>query len=101
MLFSNNTRSLSNLNANKINIGNEEQKKKRNVKFLGVTIDEHLNWKDHIVCTKNKISKIFYSLKMVKNTLPQKSLKILYETLVQPHLDYGITYFGELHMKYI
>ncbi len=98
MLFSNNTKSLT----NKIKIGNEEIEQKPNVKFLGITIDEHLKWKDHIACTKNKISKIVYRLKMVKNTLPQKSLKILYETLVQPHLDYGITFWGathEIHIK--
>ena len=28
----------------------------KNTKFLGVIIDHKLNWSDHILCIKNKIS---------------------------------------------
>lgn len=97
MLFTNNKRSLTNISPNKLKIGNEELEQKNHVKFLGITIDENLNWKEHILTTKNKISRTFYSLKMVKHILPQKTLKTLYQSLVQPHLDYGIMFWGGTH----
>ncbi len=34
---------------------------------------------------------------MIKNVLPKQNLKILYETLIQPHLDYGIPFWGGTH----
>ena len=97
MLFTNNSRSRTNLTASKIKIGNDDINQKNHVKFLGVIIDETLNWKQHILAAKNKISKTFYCLKMVKHILPQKTLKTLYQTLIQPHLDYGITFWGGAH----
>ena len=38
---------------------------------------------------------------MVKHILPQKTLRTLYETLVQPHLDYGITFWGGAHQSHV
>ncbi len=82
-------------------IRKEETDRKHYTKFLGVTIDQHLNWKKHIESTKNKISKTLYCIRMVKNTLPKVNLKTLYITLIQPHLDYGITLWGSTHEKHL
>ncbi len=92
MMFTNNHRPQLNHMNKTLTIGNEEIVKKKHVKFLGVTIDENLKWHEHITSAKNKISKTFYSIKMVKHILPQNILKTLYETLIQPHLEYGITF---------
>ena len=85
----------------RVKIGDENIEYKKSLKFLGLIIDENLNWHDHIHYTKNKISKITYSIKMIKHTLPLQNIKTLYETLVQPHMEYGITLWGGTHDTYV
>ena len=101
MLLTNNNTPESITNQYDIKIGMEEIERKKHVKFLGVVIDDNLNWHEHITSTVNKISKITYTLKMIKNTLPKQNLKTLYETLIQPHLNYGITLWGGTHDTHV
>ena len=63
-------------------------------KFLGLLIDRKLSWKDHISYICNKVSRftgIFYRL---KDYLPLHILLLLYNTLILPHLSYGIILWG-------
>ena len=41
----------------KINVNNEEIKRKYYAKFLGVLLDENLSWRKHLKQTENKIAK--------------------------------------------
>jgi len=50
------------------------------VKFLGVMVDEHLNWKTHINNIKNKIAKNIGILSKVAYLLPANIFKNLYYT---------------------
>ena len=54
MIFTKNAGAQNNNNTNNIIIGNNEIDQKRNIKFLGVTIDENLNWHEHIANTKKQ-----------------------------------------------
>ena len=57
--------------------------------FLGVTIDDELNWKQHTGVVCNRLAKhvgVFYKLKF----LPKEILTILYNTLILPNLNYCI-----------
>lgn len=62
--------------------------------FLGITLDEHLNWNKHIQKIANKISRNIGCLNRLKNFLPLHTLKLLYSTLILPHLQYGILLWG-------
>ncbi len=84
-----------------IKIGSQPIERKKHVKFLGVQIDENLNWHEHIINTMNKVAKTSYSIRMVKNILPKQNLKTLYLTLIQPHLNYGISFWGGTHESHI
>jgi hypothetical protein len=57
-------------------------------KFLGLKIDSHLSWNDHIQFIATKISKGAGILHKLKNDLPPICLRLLYYTLVHPHLNY-------------
>jgi hypothetical protein len=35
-----------------------------------------------------------YSIRSIKNTLPTKYLRRLYQILIQPHIEYGIIIWG-------
>ena len=44
-------------------------------KFLGVIVDQHLNWKDHISMVSHKISKLCGIISLILNTLDIKFKK--------------------------
>jgi len=63
-------------------------------KFLGITIDENLTWKNHVKDVCNKCSRNIGVLNKVKHYLPKYTLYQLYCTLVLPYLNYGILLWG-------
>ena len=56
--------------------------------MLGVLIDDELNWSSHV----DKVIKISQRnisvIRTAMTYLPQNSLKLLYNSLVLPHMDY-------------
>ena len=64
------------------------------IKFLGICIDEHLTWQNHIQQVNCKISKAMFAIKQVANLLHGSLLRNLYFALVHPHLNYGILSWG-------
>ena len=65
-----------------------------NHKFLGIYFDCTLKFDKHIQQTSNKISRINGILSRLKHFLPEYILKLIYNTLLMPHLTYGITTWG-------
>ena len=63
-------------------------------KFLGHIIDEHLSWTHHIKHVQNKISTGNYFIAKSKHFLPINIRLNLYNSLVKPHLEYGILAWG-------
>ena len=62
--------------------------------FLGITLDENLNWNEHINQISLKLSRNIGLLGKLKHFLPGYILKILYNSLILPHLTYGIMAWG-------
>ena len=62
--------------------------------FLGITIDSNLNWEKHCTNVANKISRNNSVINRVKNILPPSSLKLLYNSFIQPHIHYGLPIWG-------
>ena len=73
---------------NKILIKNTEISSVRSTKFLGVIIDDKLNWKEHIQYIKNKISKSIGILYKVRPYLCTGTLRNLYFSFTYPYLIY-------------
>ena len=65
--------------------------------FVGVVIDKHLTWKNHIQkvnkCIRRKVG-ILYRLRYF---IPRQVLIMLYKSLIQPHLTYGIEVWGSTY----
>ena len=72
----------------------EESTKAGTATFLGIYIDKHLTWSQHIdyVCTS--ISKSVFAINRVKYILPYAALRSLYFSLVHSRLQYGIEAWG-------
>ena len=67
---------------------------KDSIKYLGVLIDDKLNWKKHISFISSKISRntgVFFKL---RHYLSPTQLRQLYYTLIYPYLSYAITAWG-------
>ena len=65
-----------------------------NVKFLGIHIDEKMKWDTHISKKCSQISKTLSVITRLKNFLPRWTLCTLYNSLILPHLTYGIVAWG-------
>ncbi len=63
-------------------------------KFLGVLIDENLNWKNHIQSLCLKLSKICGVLYKIRRNLTIDALKNLYYSLCYPHFIYCLSLWG-------
>ena len=63
-------------------------------KFLGVTIDENLNWDIQVRECKRKLNYAIATLSRIKNCIPESLHKDLYYTLFESHLSYCISVWG-------
>jgi hypothetical protein len=70
-------------------------------KFLGVIIDNHLSWSEHIKYIKGKIAKGIGIIGKAKYVLNNKALKTLYYSFIYPYLNYCIIVWGNAYDKYV
>ena len=59
-----------------------------NVKFLGVTINEYLDWSTHTSVISKSVARSVGILSKLKFILPSNILKLIYNSLILPHLSY-------------
>ena len=83
----------------RISIKGKSLTKIDSTKFLGLYIDEHLDWSTHIKHLLTKLSSGLYSLNMTKNLIPYNSKKLLYYANIQSHLNYGMCVWGPMLTK--
>ena len=58
-------------------------------------MDDKLNWRPHIKNLKSKLARTCYTFYKLKKYVNQHTLKMLYYSLVYPHLQYCITSWGK------
>ena len=68
----------------------------KHFKFLGLLIDEHLSWAYHVDYVHGKISSGSYVLARAKHLLPSNIKMTIYNSLIKPHLEYGLLTWGGL-----
>ena len=59
-------------------------------KFLGLVLDKNLTFKYHISYIESKVSRSVGVLFKLNSYLPIRILKMLYNSLILPHLNYGV-----------
>lgn len=65
-----------------------------NFDFLGLTLNENLNWKSHIDKISNKISRSIGILNRMKYFLPLEPKLTIYNSLILSYLNFGILAWG-------
>ncbi len=77
-----------------IKIQNINLEQAHHAKYLGITVDDKLNWKCHIAKIKNKLSKSSYIIWKLKPFVNTHTLKLVYYSLVYPYLQYCVCAWG-------
>lgn len=94
MIFHFNQKNIPSENVPKLNINGIEIKKTSEFNFLGLTINDKMNWISHINNLAQKISRSIGILNRMKHFLPPTILKIMYSSLILSRLTYCITAWG-------
>ena len=82
-----------------IRLGNEIIPQVKFTKFLGLWIDENLNWRKHTSKLLLKLKSNINLLKTGRNCLSQHALKVVYFAQIHSNLSYGIGIWGSLMPK--
>ena len=80
-----------------IRINNETCEHKTCTKFLGIYVDENLNWKEHVNLIANRVFKSIGIISKARFYLSMPSLRTLYFALVYPYLQYATTVWGSTY----
>ena len=70
-------------------------------KFLGVIIDNNLNWKSHITYISKKVAKGIGIILKARKVFNKDTLSTLYFTLVYPYLNYCIHVWGRAYNTHL
>ena len=92
LYFTNNDRGI--LKANDIKINNQILAEVSNAKYLGVHIDNKLQWNTHINNVKLRLSKGVSILAKIRHYVPSSVLRSLYFTFINSHTDYNLLNWG-------
>ena len=71
-----------------ITIHDSQDSQVTTAKSLGVTIDNKLDWSSHIDKLTKKVASGIGAIKRIRHLVPQATLHLIYQALIQPHFDY-------------
>ena len=74
-----------------INYNNTVLENVESKRLLGVIVDNHLCWKDHINDLASNVSKLIALFRRIKMYLPLETRILFYKTFFQPRIDYYCT----------
>ena len=66
------------------------------MKFLGLNIDENLNWSQHTKSICSKLSKNLYLLRSIKNIVPNWAMRDLFFAYINNNITYGLSIWGPM-----
>ena len=79
-----------------LKLGDTKLPKVTTTKFLGMWIDQNLNWNEHLSKLKTKIKRNLTLLKIGKRYLNTHTKKMLYYAQIYSHLSYGLILWGNM-----
>jgi hypothetical protein len=65
-----------------------------NKKFLGININDTMNWSGHVEHIIPKLSSACYIMRSVKPYMPLKTLKTIYYSYFNTIMSYGLLFWG-------
>ena len=77
-----------------INFGENHIKRANSVKYLGITLEEHLNWREHIENVCNSLKKCFNIFYGIRDYLNTDQSRAIYYSLVYSKITYALAVYG-------
>ena len=77
-----------------LNLDNIQITSSKEVRFLGLWLDENLNWQTQINKLILKLTRNVNLLKYSRNMMPTETKKLVYHAHIGSHLQYGIILWG-------
>ena len=68
-------------------------------KLLGVVIDQHMSWKQHIAKVHKTVSMLLAKFRQIKHFLPIEARKKYVESFIFPHFDYCSVIWGSANVE--
>ena len=68
-------------------------------KFLGLTIDSTLSWREHISCLTSKLNKACYAITAFKPFMTLNVLRTVYFSYFHSLMSYGVIFWGNSHLS--
>ena len=81
---------------NVLKIGEHKLQKVDKVKFLGVIIDDKLNWEPQIENLRKKLNSSMVMIKRIAKFVPKSEYMKIYDALFKSHLSYCISSWGSI-----
>lgn len=92
---------IHNKNCDRLDCNCDIIEKKSEIKYLGIVVDTRLQWKQQIESLNLKLRRIMYKFYQLRNIFNPDSLKLIYFSLVQSTLQYGICSWGGAFQTYL
>ena len=77
-----------------INLNGTRLSQKSQIKYLGVIIDEKLNWKPQVNSCVTKLNKCLWAISKLRRFTNTSTLRLIYFSFAYPYLQYGISSWG-------
>ena len=65
------------------------------IKYLGIFLDENLNWKKHVSVLSSKLRRANGALAKLRHFVSHKTLTSVYHAIFNSHLNYGNQIWGQ------
>jgi hypothetical protein len=66
----------------------------KEAKYLGLILDENLSWNGHTQRIRKRTAQLTGAIWRIRNCIPKNLLVTMYNSLILPHLTYGIELWG-------
>ena len=77
-----------------LNVGNQEIDRVNTFKYLGIWLDKHLNFNEHISKLSKKLSQKISMLRRTRPYISKNAAIMLYKALILPHINYCASVWG-------
>lgn len=74
--------------------GSQMIEEKKSTSFLGLTVDNNLNWNEHVDKVLRKINSGIYALKKMSLYCGLETLRHIYFAYIHSHISFGLCLFG-------
>ena len=82
-----------------LTIENTNLERAVNYTYLGITLDEQLNYEQHAGNTIRRVSDKIYQLRKLRSFLNNKAALLVYKNMILPILEYGDVFFSSTILK--